>query len=239
MIEALLEAGANPNTRDWVGESPLHAAVTSYPVYIVSSTSERFVDKLERQKVADNPEIVEVLLAAGADPSARDVKGRTALHLAAEHTIDPTAVLLLLEAGSNIEARDYKDLTPLHMATMSNASSAITDALIDAGADVDARGAKELTALHWAASENVNPAIIDVLIDAGADIDARAAQEWIALHVAAEQTEAPAVVEALVDAGADPTALNDKGENAWDLAQGNDALSGTAIYERLRMLVGE
>ena len=111
--------------------------------------------------------------------------------------------------------------------------------LLEAGPDIEARDYKDQTALHLAASSNANPAIIDTLIDAGADVDARMADEWTALHVGAERADAPAVVEALIDAGAGPRDRNSKGENAWDLAQRNDALAGTVIYERLRALVGE
>ncbi|MDR5791711.1 ankyrin repeat domain-containing protein [Caballeronia sp. LP003] len=51
---------------------------------------------------ANDVESVSALLAAGADPNARDVDGATALHAGAKH---PEVVDVLLAAGANIDAR--------------------------------------------------------------------------------------------------------------------------------------
>ena len=55
MIEALLEAGADVNAKDWRGLTPLHLAAESNP----------------------SPAVLEVLLKAGADPRAIDKDGKT------------------------------------------------------------------------------------------------------------------------------------------------------------------
>lgn len=52
------------------------------------------------------PQIVRFLLNRSANPNARDLRGRSPLHHAAEHSID--SVKLLLAAGADATARDRK-----------------------------------------------------------------------------------------------------------------------------------
>ena len=56
---------------------------------------------------------------------------------------------------------------------------------------------------------------------------------WTSLHLAAWANGNPAIVEALLDAGADATVRGHEGNTPWDLAQENEALSGTDAYRRL------
>ena len=66
IIPILLAAGADPNARDILGQTPLHRAIPSWYVGTPHDT----------EIVAA---IVMALLDAGADPNARDKYGRTAL----------------------------------------------------------------------------------------------------------------------------------------------------------------
>ena len=67
---------------------------------------------------ATNPAVIETLLAAGANPMARNRDGHTPLHAAAQHWIsDPGGMIkVLLAAGANLAARDEDGNTPLHLA---------------------------------------------------------------------------------------------------------------------------
>ena len=121
----------------------------------------------------DNPAVVQALIAAGADPNARDMYKNTPLHDAAEDNENPAVLQALLAAGADLEARDENQNTPLHWAAWNNENPAVVQALIAAGADPNARNKYKSTPLHDAAEDNENPAVVQALIAAGADPNAR------------------------------------------------------------------
>ncbi|MYH51072.1 MAG: hypothetical protein F4020_03765 [Gammaproteobacteria bacterium] len=78
---ALLAAGADPNARDNYGHTPLHSlafyAASGFNFSLNSQTAG--VDEIEEEFMARDVEVARVLLAAGADPNARDANGATPL----------------------------------------------------------------------------------------------------------------------------------------------------------------
>ena len=116
---------------------------------------------------------VKAALAAGADPGARDKRGRTPLHRAAARNDNPSVIMALIEGGANPGARDKRGRTPLHGAARSNSNPSVIMALIEGGADPGARDKYGKTPLHRAAARNDNPSVITALIEGGADPGAR------------------------------------------------------------------
>ena len=121
---------------------------------------------------------VRACLRAGADPDARDKKGVTPLHWAANNG-NAAAVRALLEAGADPNARDdeHGD-TPLHYAVFYSLASGVGFAgvglLLDAGADPNVHDyTYGQTPLHNAASTG-SAALVAMLLRAGADPNARA-----------------------------------------------------------------
>jgi hypothetical protein len=109
VIEFLRE-GANVNTRDEDGLTPLHYAASRGYV-----------------------EVARLLLENGADVNAKNEHGITPLHFAASEGHADVA-RLLLERGADANARDEDGLTPLHNAA-ANGHLDVVKLLLEKGAD--------------------------------------------------------------------------------------------------------
>uniref|UniRef100_A0A8C0W3B5 Neurogenic locus notch protein 4 n=1 Tax=Castor canadensis TaxID=51338 RepID=A0A8C0W3B5_CASCN len=127
----LLEAGANPNQPDRAGRTPLHTAVAADAqevCQLLLSSRQTSVDA--RTEDGTTPlmlaarlaveDLVEELIAAGADVGARDKRGKTALHWAAAVN-NARAARSLLQAGADKDAQDSREQTPLFLAAREGA----------------------------------------------------------------------------------------------------------------------
>jgi hypothetical protein len=103
-------------------------------------------------------DIVAALIAAGADVQARNRRGATPLHYAADggpgsSTWDPRAqaatVKRLLAGGADVDAVDMGGVTPLHRAARNRCTPAVR-ALLAGGADVTRKNKSGSTALDLA-----------------------------------------------------------------------------------------
>ncbi|TWT55747.1 Ankyrin repeats (3 copies) [Thalassoglobus neptunius] len=120
--------------RGWIGDTPLH-----WPAH------------------NNHGEIVQKLIAAGADIEADEINcyGGKPLHWASEHA--PESVRRLLAAGANVNSRNIKEdsdffgVTPLIMnATQRDDCDEVTQLLLQAGADPSLIDAQGKTALDHA-----------------------------------------------------------------------------------------
>lgn len=145
MVELLLANGAETQVKDWRGVSPLHAALTGKSVV---------------QNLA-------LLVDAQADMEAKDLHGRTALHIAVQHDL-PAAAHFLLQCGANSEVSDSSKETLLITAVRIGREWAIKP-LLEKGANVKARNEKGETALYIAIGEGQEP-IVQILLDHGKTI---------------------------------------------------------------------
>jgi ankyrin repeat protein len=120
----------------YAGDTPLHLAAAGYRV-----------------------EIVQLLLAAGADPNS-NINHRQSgpLHYAADTCLTSRAwsagrqlasIRSLLESGAKINARDKNGATPLHRAVRTRGADAVR-CLLKAGADATLKNKSGSTAFHLA-----------------------------------------------------------------------------------------
>jgi ankyrin repeat protein len=166
-IRRLLERGADPNTANEVGMTPLHYAAQ------------------------DCPEAVSLLLKAGADPNARDEGGMTPLHIAALRGNAKAAELLLQH--SDVNARDKNNRTPLHLALEYSHCDAALVLAADGRADVNARDGHGRTPLHYAATSGCVE-VMRRLLERGADPSTRDKDGNTPLHFAAKSMNKDAVM---------------------------------------------
>lgn len=163
-------------------------------VSLISAQDVNFRDKtsgttaLEHAVENSNREMVQLLLARGADVNARNGAGQTVLMMLSD---DATADLVwdLINAGADVNAKDEDGDTPLIEAA-GEINLEVLKTLLDAGAKVDQRNKKGQTPLMLAAScgqtNNVR-----LLLLAGSPLDAVDEDGKNALAYAEEDNHRP------------------------------------------------
>ncbi|GAB1291679.1 B-cell lymphoma 3 protein homolog [Apodemus speciosus] len=154
-VEHPLSADIAVATRvDEDGDTPLHIAVVQnnvaavYRILSLFKLGSRDVDvhnnlrqtPLHLAVITTLPDIVQLLVTAGASPMALDRHGQTAVHLACEHR-SPSCLQALLDNATpgsvDLEARNYEGLTALHVAVNTGCQETVL-LLLERGADIDA-----------------------------------------------------------------------------------------------------
>ena len=174
-------------------------------------------------KSPERNELIDALLAAGAQVNQRNRAGETALHVA--HV---SAVEHLVSRGADLEARDYEGATPLMRNLREReAGRKYIDILLKLGARLDTTDFAGRTLVHEMASSLSNRDAEYSLEDLkrvlgllGADASQVDHRGNTALHELAikqdglrcDTDEAVALLEYLVQRGVDPDAVNHEGQ---------------------------
>ena len=245
LVKSLLEQGANPNTKHSFGTPLLifsvlqnnrelaellldegadvnirhNALFVKFPWEdrISSSDAVGGWSPLHVAVMEGNLEIIELLLAKGADVDARDLNARSPLHYAIIYGKEADIVKVLLEKGADVNAKDNRfGMTPLHDAAVDrlNFKPDVVKLLIDYGANVDSGKNEAWTPLHWA-SINRNLKMVEMLIANGADVNARNKNGSTALHLTFREDNTD-LARILLDAGADVNIKNNEGWTPLD-----------------------
>ncbi|WP_422460846.1 ankyrin repeat domain-containing protein [Endozoicomonas sp. ALB115] len=162
--------------------------------------------------MSENPDVVNVLLDAGARVNVCDRDYRTPLHEARSQAI----VKALLVRGADIEAKGWCEETPLMSVVSYRGGFGAVKALLVAGASVNARNRLGRTPLHNVRSQ----AIVKELLARGADIEARDNNGDTPLAVQYNLEE----LKALLVAGASVKARNNYGQTPLHEARSHGAV---------------
>lgn len=121
---------------------------------------------------AEQYDVMNFLLAAGASPSAQSDIGHSALHSVTFSTDDTeeavTATRVLVGKGADVAGQDSQGQTPLHAAANKGLCGVI-QSLVELGADLQCRDKSGLTPLHLAAQSGRLNAV-QLLLSLGADV---------------------------------------------------------------------
>ena len=134
-VRRLLEDGAQLNTKNDVGETPLHLAARKKVA--TSPNLELFArEDLEEEATKARVAMVALLLDRGADLNARDGERATPLHWAADGN-EVAVAKLLLDRGADLHAAKFGGETVLQC-TVRRGHVRFARLLLDRGADPNA-----------------------------------------------------------------------------------------------------
>ncbi|KAL4229264.1 Death-associated protein kinase 1 [Mactra antiquata] len=173
-------------TPDEDGDLPLHIAVVHENTEVVrkfveimlmsGKTVDRF-NKLQQTPLhlailVNQPEIVETLLSAGANPNLLDRHGCTTIHssVCKQFDVCMDTVFRTSKTSINLNCRDYEGYYPLHTCVELNNIGMLRQ-LIQQGADVNAQDGKAGRSVLMYAVEYNRCDIVQYLIDAGGNAE--------------------------------------------------------------------
>ena len=183
--DALLDAGADPDTRLSHGKTVLMAAARAGAAGLASRLIER-----------------------GADVNARNDNGGTALMFAAIPG-DTETMALLIDRGADVNAVAHFNWTALMVAASKGHGEGVR-LLLAHGADPNVQDTYGWTPLMRAVHGNKYAAMAALLEHDRVELEARDDRGATALHVAVERGH-PALVAELLAHGADPRSTDDAG----------------------------
>nr|XP_032605011.1 nuclear factor NF-kappa-B p100 subunit isoform X2 [Taeniopygia guttata] len=216
-------------SQDENGDTPLHLAIIHEQTAVIKQLIDIIVSiphqqiinisnnlqqtSLHLAVITKQPQVVQLLLQAHADPTLLDRYGNSLLHLALQTGDEEMLRTLLAHLGSAAPyllcLPNFHGLLPVHLAVKAK-SLACLDLLVRTGADVNAVERQSgRTPLHLAVDmENLNMAT-HLVKKLGADINSRNFAGNTPLHLAAG-LGSPTLTKLLLKAGADVLCENDE-----------------------------
>ena len=200
VFQVFIDAGADIETKDDMGRSPLHWSCRSGALAVVK-----------------------ILVEAGADVRATE-DGHTCLTIAAGFGHTETVRYLVGLPQVDLSHKDKEGYTSL-LAAVQYAGADVVEVLIDAGADVEAKhGERGERSPLLLASEFGNLRVVEVLLKAGADVCVTDNEAETCLTLAAYNEHTETVRTLLCMPGVDVNHSNNRGNTSLHLAPYHSAV---------------
>lgn len=198
LVQLILSCGADPNLRPAHGVPVLIAAVE--------------IVKPDRQSVQHHIEVIDLLLAAKADPLAKATETKLGVLEAACGMRGHIAIVHKLLA---LKVYDAASLEAAFRHNLYHPNADVLSALVNAGARIDEMDRRESLLFTTIYGEDV--AMTMWLLERGTDPHARNEEESV-LHAAVRRLDGR-VVKAVLDRKVDPNLRDSRGNSAFDLAE--------------------
>ena len=195
LIQKMLEKGANVNSRDKRGRTPLHLAcynndykMAEYLIEIGADVNVTDVggdtplltvlwSRLGRRLDEDCTTLIQKMLEKGADVNSRDKRGRTPLLLACDND-DYKIAEYLIELGADVNITDVDGNTPLLSVLRSRPGWGLDEEcttqiqkMLEKGVDVNHCNNNGETPLHLACATRDSDIILQTMISQRADVN--------------------------------------------------------------------
>jgi ankyrin repeat protein len=228
LIKCLLDAGADPHKLTNGGESPLHfllwakedvvELLIQYGTDINIPRTKDFQTAPHRAQENGDSSTTPSLIKFKADCNAKDVNGRTPIHLCMKRE-QPSeySISTLLLGGADPNSRDSRGRTPLMMLTemLSYDFLRYINPLLQAGADLNAQDNEGNSMLFTLLAPNeFQVTEIQTLIELGLSVKLKNKKGENILHILARTTTMLyGILEMLLETGADPLDLTNSGNS--------------------------
>ena len=154
VAKVLLKFGANVNTQDKHGDSPLHSALLYHNTDNIALLLEHNADLSLINAggrmpihVASEVDALKLLIGKGADPNVQDLVGNSPLHYAVADKDKERAKFLVQLESINVNLANEAGSTPLHL---TSGDSELANLLLEAGANPNLPDMNANTPLHLA-----------------------------------------------------------------------------------------
>jgi ankyrin repeat protein len=208
-VKMLLEGGADVNSKNIVGETPVQVAARM-----------------------GHDGIIDILLERGASINSTNNSGETALHIVAQTNHVSTLERLLATPEIDVHSKDREGNTALHLAARVG-NQDVMNKLLQAGIDIESTNNQGETPL-FSAAYAVNTSAVEFLLNKGVKINHQDNGGATALHIVVNDEYGFAMVKILLNNEADVTIKTHKGVTALQIAdQETDAEMGEVLIDAL------